>query len=91
VLILSRFRRPSSKGFRTFQDYPRTGTGFGDTLMMMPTGKVGIIRLREPMHGHPNGPSVFGLDRDRSGLFQRGQGPVLGVAANPELVQFAIR
>jgi hypothetical protein len=40
VLILSRFRRPSSKGFRTFQDYPRTGTGFGDTLMMMPTGNV---------------------------------------------------
>jgi hypothetical protein len=40
LLILSRFRRPSSKGFRTFQDYPRTGTVPGDTVMMVPTGNV---------------------------------------------------
>jgi putative tryptophan/tyrosine transport system substrate-binding protein len=26
------WRSPSSDGFRTFQDYPRTGTGFGDTV-----------------------------------------------------------
>jgi hypothetical protein len=24
--------------FRTFQDSPRTGTGFGDTVMLTPTG-----------------------------------------------------
>ena len=36
LLILSRFRRPSSKG----QDYPRTGTVPGDTVMMVPTGNV---------------------------------------------------
>jgi len=35
-LILSHFRRPSSKG----QDYPRTGTVPGDTVMMVPTGNV---------------------------------------------------
>src|SRR5262245_50399873 len=35
------WRSPSSDGFRTFQHYPRTGTGFGDTVTMTPTGNVG--------------------------------------------------
>jgi hypothetical protein len=48
LLILSRFRCPSSKGFRTFQDYPRTGTSLGDTVMMMPTGNVENHMLRGP-------------------------------------------
>jgi|SRR5215831_7043395 len=31
---------PSSNGFRTFQDHPTTGSGFGDTMMMTPTSNV---------------------------------------------------
>jgi hypothetical protein len=39
----------SSARFRTFKDYPRTGTGFGGTVMMTPTGDVEKHMLRGAM------------------------------------------